>query len=124
MRASQEQTKDYCVNYFRRNGFRLIIVNSNGKSFSETLKKSIQIAVGENASATLMVDADVVPTDEMKSWLLEALANLGPMVFSIIPRVFDKSFGEPRGAGVHLYQTPLLRQALDGFVAEKLTLRP
>ena len=83
--------------------------------FSEAVRRGFELGVEAGRTWTLCLDADVL----LRPSAIETLCAAGerswaeaPDLFEIEGRVADKLLGQLRPAGVHLYRTELLAEAL------------
>jgi hypothetical protein len=93
--------------------------------FSEALRESFELGIASGRLWTVTIDGDVLPRADAISRLVAMAARLPSEVFLCQGLILDKLFGCPRQAGLHLYRTELLAEALGEFSDElERQLRP
>lgn len=94
--------------------------------FSAAVAKTFEFGLDYSLPWTLAVDADLLIKQNTIKQLLALAAQADKTVFKISGSVLDKFFGGPRLAGIHLYRTSLLPQAV-AFVSSTdidISMRP
>lgn len=85
--------------------------------FSATLKKSFQVAIERGLPWTFCVDADVLLIPDVIRHFRRAVQGAPRKLIGIHGTVLDKLFGGIRPAGTRIYQTELLKTAIN-FIPE------
>ena len=125
IRSVGERTTDLCRKLILSQGVNESnLTNVSVSPFSEALKKCYEIGIKEDRKWTLCVDADVLSSSIAVRDLVFKAESCADNVFEIQPLVCDWLFGGIRTAGVHLYRTSLLRNALDLVPQSDESLRP
>lgn len=115
VRSIGEQTTSACIRLLQREfaGQKDVVVHRVGDSpFIETLAASLRAGLGAEREWTLCVDADVLPLPGALQALLAQAERLDTSFIEVQPLVFDRLFAGWRPAGVHLYRTAQLPEAL------------
>lgn len=124
IRAAHERTESLChtlvCQQMRPEQVHII----HEAPFRVALRRSFQIAVESNASWLVCVDADLLPRSDAIARLVKVAKQQAPSNFFTQAMVYDKFFGGPRTAGIKLYNTALLPEALAQMDAAPQSLRP
>ena len=124
VRSAGERTKELC--------YRLLcdqlppenIVVIEEYPFTSALRKSFQLGIELGRPWTLCVDADTLLwRKSLRNLLTWALATES-CIFQVQCDVLDKLFAVPKKAGVRLYRTSLLPQAIACIPADGVSQRP
>ena len=91
--------------------------------FARALQASYEAGIRMGCEWTLCVDADVLLFSDAIPRMLRLAQRQKPSVFELNWRVLDKFFGGPRPAGLHLYRTALLVEALR-CIPQEHAIRP
>lgn len=124
LRASGERTESLAYHLLSEAFPSLPIFTVKEVPFSKTLTACFRLALDQNKSWVLMIDADVLIDASGIQALMKAAANAPSSVFELQGLVFDRFFATERPAGNHLYRTKYLAQALELIPAEGTSLRP
>ncbi len=122
IRGVGERTEHACrallAHQIRQRNIHLI----NETPFSNALRKSYEIGIKSRRKWTLVVDADVLASDNIISELFERGESRPKSVFCVQSSMLDKFFGGVRVGGMKLYRTDHLGQA-STFIPE-VNIRP
>ena len=93
--------------------------------FSAALRRGFEAGVAAGRAWTLCLDADVLlAPGAVAALVAEAEDMAGGDLFEMDARVADKLLGQVRAAGVHLYRTALLPEALEHAAFDPKKRRP
>lgn len=92
--------------------------------FSEAIRKAFSIAMAQNRTWTLIIDADVLVDSTQIAQLIQKARIQEEHIFQIQGLILDKFIPVRRPAGNHLYRTSLLGKALPLIPVEGTSLRP
>jgi hypothetical protein len=132
IRCCGERTEKKCIQIAKSEGEIHIVKTS---PFGESMRQAYKIAIDLNQAWTPMVDADVLL---YPGSLKKALTELNGMlhsdgIFCLDGKTRDKIMMKKRRAGIHIYNTKLLKKALphidnyelkpETFVRKKMALK-
>ncbi len=111
IRGVGERTEQACrallAHQIRQKNIHLI----NETPFSNALRKSYEIGIKSRRKWTLVVDADVLASENIINELFERGESRPESVFCVQSSMLDKFFGGVRVGGMKLYRTDQLKQA-------------
>jgi hypothetical protein len=110
IRASGERTENECIRLAKQQGNVHII---RAYPFGEAIRQTYKLALTFNQKWTLVIDADVLLySDVLKAGISELEKNKNKNIFCLDGRTKDKIMMKKRRAGIHIYRTAYLEQAL------------
>lgn len=112
VRGVGERTENALVQLTQKLVEQENVVRVTGTPFSETLRKSFEVALDRNLPWTFCIDADVLLVPDALLYFRTAVQAAPSDLIGIHGLILDKLFGGVRPAGVRIYQTALLKQAL------------
>ena len=111
IRGVGERTEQTCrallAHQIRQKNIHLI----NETPFSNALRKSYEIGIKSGRKWTLVVDADVLASDNIIHKLFECAESRPKTMSCVQSSILDKFFGGVRVGGMKLYRTDQLEQA-------------
>lgn len=125
IRSVGERTESLCRKLILDQGLPPARVTQVGEvPFSATLRKSFEAGVQSGSKWTLCVDADILLRPGSIGSLVSLAEQQQENVCELQGYVMDKFFGGPRQAGLHLYRSSLLPQAMACIPDEGVNIRP
>ena len=128
IRAAGERTEALCRALVLREVAEKDVFVLHERPFARAVRRNFEIGAAQGKPWTLAVDADVLLREGAISQMIERVKNLPSAIrkktYVYQGRVHCRVFGQPRRAGLHLYQTETLPTALK-FVDDKTAdIRP
>jgi len=117
IRTCGERTTQKCIDLAKRQGNVHII---SEKPFAESIRKTYLKAIELNNKWTPVIDADVLLYDDVLQKAIDELNSLPFNIFCLDGKTDDKIFNCPRRAGIHIYKTELLPEALKYITHEHI----
>jgi len=117
IRTCGERTTQKCIDLAKRQGNVHII---SEKPFAESIRKTYLKAIELNNKWTPVIDADVLLYDDVLQKAIDELNTLPDNIFCLDGKTDDKIFNCPRRAGIHIYKTELLPEALKYITHEHI----
>ena len=117
IRTCGERTTQKCIDLAKKQGNVHII---SEKPFSESIKKTYEKAISIGDKWTPVIDADVLLYDNTLQKAIDEMNTLPDNIFCLDGKTDDKIFGFPRRAGIHIYRTALLPDALQYITHEHI----
>jgi len=112
VRAAGERTADACVRCLSQQVPSAAVETVSEVPFAETYRKAIELGIARDQRWTLMVDADILPRQDLVPRITSVAESLDNTWLRILPRANCKLIGGPRHGGVNLYNTRHLRRAM------------
>lgn len=117
IRTCGERTTQKCIELAKKQGNVYII---SEKPFSEAIKKTYEKAISVGDKWSPVIDADVLLYDDVLQKAIDELNSLPFDIFCLDGKTDDKIFNCPRRAGIHIYKTELLPDALQYITHEHI----
>jgi hypothetical protein len=92
--------------------------------FESALKRCFEIGINANSKWLLTIDADVLPIASLIPEILDRQKSYPKSVCMFSGKVYDKFFGAYRKAGVRVYQTSWLSEAIIALPRAGTQIRP
>lgn len=124
IRGSHERTEDLCLHLAQQQVPEAYISVIHERPFSQALRRSFEIGLEFGLDWTLCLDADILLQANSLCSLVKLVENHPDTILGGHGRVYDKFFGKRRYAGLHLYRTSLLTQAIKLIPEANISLRP
>ncbi len=125
VRSAGERTHAACAQLLTQQlGAGAALTTIQQRPFAATLAAGLRHGLAAGRPWSLQLDADVLLLPGALNRLMAAAAQLGPEVAAVQGLVFDRLFGGWRPAGLHLYRTAHLPQALRLCPAVATEIRP
>ena len=124
IRSTGERTLSYC-----RKLITLQVPEEQVNIIEETphpaaLKKCLETGIEQGRKWTLLIDADVLITNDVVGTMLQFAESAVENLLVIQGVVLDKFFPIKRPAGNHIYRTALLKKAVELIPTHGTSLRP
>ena len=117
IRTCGERTTQKCIELAKKQGNVHII---SEKPFSKAIKKTYETSISVGDKWTPVIDADVLLYDNTLQKAIDELNTLPDNIFCLDGKTDDKIFNCPRRAGIHIYKTELLPEALKYITHEHI----
>ncbi len=124
IRSIGERTENKCYQLIEKQISKRNIFIVRKTPFTESIKESFKIAIEEKRKWLLCIDADVLVRENAINDLLEFAEKADSKTFVMRGDIVDKFLDSPRSAGIHLYKTKYLKEAITEIPLSKNAIRP
>jgi len=124
VRHVSERTTGLCGQIIAKQVPRKNISFVSAEPFVETLRLAYDAGIAANKKWTLCFDADVIPTTDSVSKMVQFAEEHEDRIFLASGLIIDRTFGNIRQAGNHIYRTKHLPNAYQFLGEAEKRIRP
>lgn len=124
IRSAGERTTELCQKIVSKQISEESIHVINEVPFESALKKCYQIGIASDKKWMITIDADILPVKSMICDLSNHAKNMSDDVIMFSGLVYDKFLFKYRRAGLRVYRTKYLKEALSYIPEDGVEIRP